>query len=1598
MIAAGRLGRLRTASTAMMMTAAACLEAGGVPIVQRIDDFETGDLSAWQSSMSPEYYKGGAGRKGLEVVDDPVQGRVLRCNVRFTDTHKSEPVFITRRLDPSPRRMDVVGVRFKAFLTASAIDANGGFKVRLRTSPRTFVDYDVQAQLGRPFPVGEWVSVSLDASIGSNVRNVWGQILGNVGQMTFRLDDVDDRNADFALLLDDIELVLRQPVETMAYTPRASPRPRRGPPRVLFLKHRAAGYYGLRAAVAAVAPDARVDTFFYRGYHFEFFGFPESRQAVLAYDLIIILDVDPIMMTAPQCRRIADAVASGAHLLFFGGPVTLTHAKDFKAALRSVLPVTFRTGAGDAAVRARPARGPDHYLNRGLDPGGLGTVAAVQAVKPKPGALVPWTAGGEPLVVTLPVQKGRATLVNTWPHVANSATGGFFTSTLSDDLMRRLIRFGLGRTAGPGITRLSVSTFVVTGTGRVVVRVGTDGVAAVDALRLLLDGRPIAPVAGSVNAGPGNAEFALDFTAGVASVETHEVRVEVRTGDRVRDVRDFTIRVENPLELDLAWKHSKYTFAPGSPVEFTAALRSRGLPRVTPGATTTIADADGAFSVRVVGFADAWVYKSGSDYLIHNQKGATNVKVTSGGGVFPEWTIAGDVRCARADGSHRFAEDDRILACRRTVRIGPGGAVTVNTQYTFRADMRVHRLPLTVQLPASVFAGLPFEVAQAGKIRKGILPEKTTRGRIFDGKGLDLTVQTARGPLRIEVTDPALRVWMRDLRQYDMPSFRIEIEAPFMDQRAAKGDVYTIPLRITPPARARGGPGNPVRIPAELTRAAPKWRAVLRDPRSGYAWTVPVAKEDGASVRFAGTLPDLAPGEYRMEIAALHGNREMVRTTQACFVVSPLDRTGFFPIMSIIGIAADGHYLDEEGIKERVRDLIDHGFNTAAIAAIGAFRTDTPDNAQRLNAYAESFAQQCGMATTFEYSSLQVLRRRGKTGPCVFDPAYPDVVKQAIAWRIEAARRTPRLLSVKVIDEPYLGIKNMDFCTHCQTEFRRRFGIPMPRKVPPESEVYARWALARFISGYVSRAYATTADVVRGSGATFDLLLTYMATGLGYQKPLKSQQDALDWSRYVQRADFDVYPYFYPRSQRIRMVRAGFCMAFMRDVARSRGIPWGFYVELDDRNWPFQKNPKEASAECAFTAVARGANYLNTFIHRVVGTGTQARPERWEAAGKALRLIRRLGPMLRVMPAVRANLAFCYPNTQEAVGNGYERPDYFLAALGGGFGDVDICNERTVLETGDIPYRALVLWKTDFIHAEFAPTLAKWLRAGGVLFCDRLPRRTHRGDTLGWDIAHRPVGPGERIGTLRFAVSAVGKGRIVRLDNDVQTEFRGLAEAEPMVPGKTGAYRRALGSLFRRFVQPNVSVDFRETPSSVDRVEAGFRGNADAALLIVVNHQPEAQTVTVRLRRAGFAAFVDAETAEPVAFQKKKDGTVVLSVSVDGRWARCIAAFRARPARLDLEVPGAAVPRGGTLRYRVRVLGPGGRPVRGGVPLMCDVRGPNGGSVPRFGGAHAPVDGVFTLTVPVPLNAVRGRYTIAVSSPLFPVRAACSFEVQNSPF
>ncbi len=1288
-----------------------------------VDDFSADKLSAtWSSSASPEYYRGGGGQKGLSLITDVQQGRAMRVEFAFGEAVASSPLFVSRNLETKPTFRMIKAVRFRLKVVGKVPDR---FGFRLRTGPQQHRNWAIGDLVGGSIPVDRWLDVEVPTAFDSNV---WADIDAKIYQLTFWLGGGNCRGA---FLVDDIQFVLASPVEESPYTPKASVRPTNAAPKVLLLKLRAAGFYCLPEAFRAIAPDVQITACDYCGPQFEFFNFPKTREELLAYDTIVLLDIDPVVLTDEQIRWLTDTVHSGSRMVIFGGTTTLARSRMFQRPLRDLLPVTFESGSDLKTVNAPPAPAAPHPLNRGLCPAGLGRVGSMQSLKVRPGGVVSWTAAGEPLVVTGQAGKGAVTVVNAMirPGIGQD---DFFTDVLSDDLIRQLCRWSLNQLSDVGIETLSLPQDASTLQGYSLTVTCSKGTT----IQVLVDGK-----AQSVQKHKsGSFKADLKFPTPVQVTCDHTVRIACLKDGKVVDWRAVTVTVQTTVQLSGYWKADPNAFAPGSPVDLSAATSSLD-PSVKPPSAETI-----------------------------------------------------------------------------TARV------------------------------------------------------------------------------------------------------------------------------IT----------------------------------AGYEWDIPRVDAKGNEAVFSGKVPNLASAPAKVVVRA--GDRVILE--RECRIVDPFDRTDFFPIKSTIGLEYAGHVLDDVGIREVVDDLKAHGINT--------IRATNPNDGkgpkqQRENWYkhlAAGYAQQIGMVLFYEYTNFTTFQRNSPVSPCPLAPGFKDKFRDYMAGMVWPAAYYPRMLSAKVVDEPSIGPDNLCGCEHCQATFRKRYGIEYETARKKETP-YARWALGDFLGFYVGEVFAAGPPFIKEQNLRLDLVLTYMVHGLGYQHPLSCQQDCVEWTKHVQLADFDVYPYAHPNPSRIRMVAAAFCMSAIEDIARARNIPWGFYVELGDPDWPFVKNPKQASAECAFTAVAHGARYLNTFMHQLVGDGIG--PERWDETGRALRTIGRCGPLLVNMPALPAKLAVYFPDAHEFIEDGYDTPEYTLSMLKGTFGTTDIRREELIIERGTVGCPVMLMLCTKWLHEDAVPILQHWLKTGGVLITDGLPEKTHREKKIDW-----PIGPAALKHNSQFAwtEASFGKGRVIILETNIEKRFHDLCQAKTLEPATLRSLRYAFRDLIETFVKADLVTRYTEQGDSVDIIEPGLRGNGSGIFLTVVNHRPQRETVETILRRDDIHCLVDMETMKPVPFTRTPEG-IRIELDVPSRWARLLAGYPRKPSGLELKLAKTVLKPGEPLVYSVQSRD------CAGVLLDVSVRNSRGEIVTRLGGSRAPADGKAEFSIPLPINSALGMYTIHAEVPQFGLTTEAQFEVRQ---
>lgn len=1212
-----------------------------------IDDFSDRDLSHWQSSLSPAYYRGGQGKQGLTIVTDHGKG-VLRIAFHFGNPKGNEPMWVTRQLAPPVERLSIKKVRFRYRWevvepknAATAPVCRGGFKVRLRTSPTSFTDFDVPTVNGG-YPVERWVDTVVDVNpLNPHVRNIYTLILGGrtgfgeVHQLTFRLDDVDDVNARGAVWISDLSFEIAERLSERPYTPTVCARRPDARFDLLDLCHNGDGYYDFDVAAKQVDPGARVVTSAFRGLHFPLWKFPPTRAALLKFDVVVLGDVDPWVLSTEQLHWLADAVHSGVALLVCAGPQSFGNAHRHPRALLDLLPVTYTPGAGSTTANDAPARATRDALVAGFDPTRLGLVRRMEQVTPREPARVLLTAAEKPLLIAGEAGRGRVLVLTSWAQPSRLHDGSFMTTAAWHPFAARMLAWLTGRA---------------------------------------LPELPAAP------------------------------------------------QPLPPTRLEVRWLYHKSAFAPGSP---------------------------------------------------------------------------------------------------------------------FGLVITVHR-PANVK-PSNVTATL---------------------------KSNGTTIWRKSAPAAVEVT-------------------------------------------------------------------------------------------------VTGRLPNAAAGPVTATVA-MPGAASVTVTGH---VVDPLRRADFYPIITFLPTRGGGHVSDPDKVDALVNEVFAHGFNTIAVGGFGACAGDRLSAA--LRGRAEATAASLGMASILEYTNFTAYRRNRPYRVSPFSSGFVAHLRKRLAAGIEQSRYVPRLLSVKYVDEPFMSPACLEDSEASRTAFQRVTGRPFMNRRGVGEDPASRYAYARFLSAYLERDFSTGQKIKTDAGMPWDLLQTYCAGGYGSSRALDSLEDAYRWTKPADRFDFDVYPYFYPTSERIRFVQANWCFAASRVISRALGKPWGFYVELDDRNYPYQVNPPEASAECAYTAVASGADYLNTFILRTFGTGNSARPERWEKCGEAMRTIRALGPLLAHWKRQPARVAVLLPETQQFIHNGYAVPAYTLSVLAQALGDADVVHEAILASNPPPAMDVLVLAGVETLSRSAQKRLVAWVQRGGAVLFDQLPGSDEQGQVLRWP---PPFVSGE-------LETAWGNGYVLREEGGLEERCRSTVEGDD-----SRAWPELVANMERRlerFLRPHRGVVGLRVTTNRRQTDVAVRRNADSGVVVVVNHDPHAQTVTVQLGPWGFRPrwIVDLVRRRTLSPAIQRNGGMTLEQTISGRDAWFVGVYPQRPTKLRLTIETPTVQPGSELRYSARVQA-SGRNTRGTFLLSLVVTDPTGRNHVRLGGVRTTAHGICRVKTVMPLNAARGRYIIRATLPL----------------
>ncbi len=1491
-----------------------CSAGGGADALSlKIDDFSEGVLKDWQLSSSPDYYKGGFGSSGLSIIRDAERGNALKARIAFTNPRSSEVAFITKTLADRPTLYKCSKVYFWYKITEAALDKERAIICRLRTSETGFNDYVVAA--ASEIVPNQWRRVVIDLDRPKKIVNIYANYFSRAREITFRIDDEDTTNIEFDFFVSDIGFELKEAV-TAKYGPAARSLDAHKGVNTLVIKQSAAGYYGIEKAARSVPNSGRVTRLLFRGLHFPIFGFPAAFDELSTYDVVVLVDVDPYVLTLEQVKMLSDFVASGGGMLFAGGPNTFGAAKDFKAPLRDMLPVEFDDARGLAAADSPLKMAEGHPITRALPR--LGAIRKVNPMKPREGAVT---------LLSLTASKPKS-----W---------GWYTGGGRNDAELSLSGEARSGKAGACLTLKDFYKDPKSGQptwiGVALIQGDSDGYSGDGAY----PAKPNTPYRFSFWAKGNVPKFRVEClgwkTSKAAPADREHIKTSLdaitpgsewkkyagtfSTSPATRTfVLSFVIQ-ENPKSVRLGEK----LFV--DDVELVESGRSENL-LDNPGA-----EEDASVPVLVVG---------------EFHKGRVAVL-----------NAAPDM--AESTGDSFFTSDSyKDLVCETltwTAGIEPFGWFR-----EFSAPPGVVRRGETVEVRASLGTKHPL----AAKVRLAVSKD----GRTVDSQSYVVSAEDDKTIAFRYAIGPDYRA-----------DGRYEATVTVAD---ALGDIVAsrfCSFLVTPPVelnveflygKAAFAPGSRMRFAVGAKPASGGMLAVRLCDAAGTMVHEFAAKPAQERTDFEYVVPEIEKGEYRLVANLLNAMKTVDAEVAAGFaVVDRLNMDEFFPIMSVVGTDGGGQVLDQEGVHERIDDLLRHGFNTIAQGGGKRFAAVPLPYMLRLHNASERYAQSQGMAVIYEYTRFTDIARDAPAPVCSFSPDYPLHFEKNFATDVEVCKAVPRLISFKILDEPTVSEKALDFCAHCQTAYRQKFGHALRKlKDIPTDAVWERLCHNEFVSDYVSAGYRAGYELKNRMGGQYGLLLTYMSTMAGMANIDQVQEDGYEWSRFADYVDFDVYPYFYPDSDKVRMVRAHWVFAFLRAVAAKWKKPWGFYVELDDRNYPFQINPARASSECAYTAIAQGCDYLNSFINTAFGTGTGARPERWEDCGRELRKIASVAPLLKNMRKTQAEVAFYFPHAQWYVQGRSYAPMYAYQLILRAFGECDILHEKVLREDGPGALKCIVLVGVDVLPDDCAEKLVAFAREGGVIIADRAPEKNQTGGKCALPAEFFGRDP-QQVGGVRLAVKAQGKGRTVLFSDDLDAVFKDAVETP------TPAVRDGLVKAMQKTLSDAGAVSHAVADNP--EFETAVRAGRDSAMLIAVNHAAQKGRAEVAVSNLGFEPrFVcDLVTGRRLSARSLRGRTVV-DLELDDRCAGLIGLYPEAVTGHELLLDTLSLAAGSRLRYTVRVKGERTTPAPGHHIVEVVVADSRGNVQPRYGGLLATTDGLLVRDLPLAVNAAKGKWTITV--------------------
>ena len=697
----------------------------------------------------------------------------------------------------------------------------------------------------------------------------------------------------------------------------------------------------------------------------------------------------------------------------------------------------------------------------------------------------------------------------------------------------------------------------------------------------------------------------------------------------------------------------------------------------------------------------------------------------------------------------------------------------------------------------------------------------------------------------------------------------------------------------------------------------------------------------GSSYVFQYSIPTWRKGLYIMRATGVNRSQSYFSEYQFAIIhVEPVEDLLFVAPVHVNG-------LTEARIREDVADRFSKGFNCLIS---GRIKGKNGERFYRNLLFYRYLAQyEYNMYLWGEYEGLTCIvdhgpwyLEEGKNPniPCVLTEDFARKTFEYVKPIFERAEKIPALLSMEILDEPHALPANVCRCNLCLESFRKKYGYEMP-KWSEISDVKGkkRYDFFDFLGDYYQKAFRDTYDAVLKYRSRVQANHVFALVGAGQYSTHFSFTDDLKWFPYCDTFEFDCYNYMYAHfagAERAMFHQFHFAFARYRNLARYYKKQLGFFIQLDDRDFPHDIEPLRAPCEILYTAIGQDAKTFHLMYKPTFSNTFGLRQERWEVFGKELKRIRKASPLLKKLKKPDAAIAMFFPHTNWVINPQPKRLPPGYAGIGfyhkeerpfnkwyptgytpynayeflfRYFGECDVVEERLVAKDGVQSYRILALLDTEYIDEKAAFKIEEFVKNGGVLIVDRVPCFNQNGEKI--DFLKNPAFSSEPLfDGIEIKTAHYGSGRVYLLTADLDRLYTDILVSDDT--RRHDILKQKFQNIF--FEREKI---FPRCLSLNLMVEASFLSNEEFMCITIINHSHDTEKTTVKVFHPSYDVniAIDLITFEKIPL-RKFENMVEFDCEIKGLSGRFVGLYNNVPDSVEIE-GRTSYKRGEYLNFRI---------------------------------------------------------------------------------